>query len=88
MKKTKRITAILLSFILLISMSTTAFAKTYTGKNWYKQVLNKQSGTYRVKTINQYGKEAGYKTKKRSSYKYYKVVDINKDGTKEWYFLR
>lgn len=83
MKKTKRITAILLSFILLISMSTTAFAKTYTGKNWYKQVLNKQSGTYRVKTINQYGKEAGYKTKKRSSYKYYKVVDINKDGTKE-----
>lgn len=83
MKKTRRITAILLSFILLISMSTTAFAKTYTGKNWYKQVLNKQSGTYRVKTINQYGKEAGYKTKKRSSYKYYKVVDINKDGTNE-----
>ena len=83
MKNTKKIIATLLSLILLVSISTTTFAKTYTGKTWYKQVLNSQSGTYRVKTINPYGKEAGYKTKKRSSYKYYKVVDINKDGTNE-----
>ena len=77
MKNTKKIIATLLSLILLVSISTTTFAKTYTGKNWYKQVLNSQSGMYRVKTINPYGKEVGYKTKKRSSYKYYKVVDIN-----------
>lgn len=83
MKNTKKIIAAVLSLILFISMSTTTFAKTYTGKNWYKQVLKSQSGTYRVKTINPYGKETGYKNKKRSSYKYYKVVDINKDGTNE-----
>lgn len=83
MKNIRRITAVILAFILLISMSTTTFAKTYTGKNWYKQVIKSQSGTYRVKTINPYGKEAGYKTKKRSSYKYYKVLDVNKDGTNE-----
>lgn len=81
--KAKQITAALLSLILLISMSSTAFAKTYTRKNWYKQVLNSQNGAYCVKTINPYGKEAGYKTKKCSSYKYYKVMDMNKDGTKE-----
>ena len=81
--KAKQITAALLSLILLISMSSTAFAKTYTRKNWYKQVLNSQNGAYRVKTINPYGKEARYKTKKCSSYKYYKVMDMNKDGTKE-----
>ena len=60
MKNTKKIIATLLSLILLVSISTTTFAKTYTGKTWYKQVLNSQSGTYRVKTINPYGKEAGY----------------------------
>lgn len=42
--KAKQITAALLSLILLISMSSTAFAKTYTRKNWYKQVLNSQNG--------------------------------------------
>ena len=42
-KELRRITAVLLSFILLISMSTTTFAKTYTGKNWYKQVLKSRS---------------------------------------------
>lgn len=83
MKNMKRITATFLSLILLFSLNTTTFAKTYTGKNWYKQVLSSQKGTYRVKTINPYGKDVGYKNKKRSSYKYYKVVDINKDGTNE-----
>lgn len=83
MKNMKRITATFLSLILLFSLNTATFAKTYTGKNWYKQVLSSQKGTYRVKTINLYGKDIGYKNKKRSSYKYYKVVDINKDGTNE-----
>ena len=50
-----------------------AQAASVTKSNWYKTVLNKKTGSYKI----------GSKTYKRSKYKYYKVMDINKDGTKE-----
>lgn len=62
--------------LLLIAVfvpQNSAQAASMTKSNWYKTVLNSKSGSYRI----------GSKTYKRSRYKYYKVLDINKDGTKE-----
>lgn len=50
-----------------------AQAASVTKSNWYKTVLNTKSGSYKI----------GSKTYKRSKYKYYALVDINRDGTKE-----
>lgn len=53
-------------------------------KNWYKKVLKRQKGSYKVRCWN-YQYSYAYKTIRTnvSSYSYYKVADINKDGTKE-----
>lgn len=63
---------------------TKAATKT-TSKNWYKKVLSSKKGIYKVKTYDAYNasSKAKYKTKYRKNYKYYKAIDINKDGTKE-----
>lgn len=63
----------------------TKAATKMTGKNWYKKVLASKKGTYKVKTYDAYNasSKAKYKTKYRKNYKYYKAIDINKDGTKE-----
>ena len=62
--------------LLLIAVfvpQSNAQAASVPKSNWYKTVLNKKTGSYKI----------GSKTYKRSKYKYYKVMDINKDGTKE-----
>lgn len=59
-------------------------AKKMNKKNWYKKVLKRQKGSYKVRCWN-YQYSYAYKTIRTnvSSYSYYKVADINKDGTKE-----
>lgn len=59
-------------------------AKKTNKKNWYKKVLRKQKGSYKTKCWN-YNNSYAYKKirTKLSSYSYYKVADINGDGTKE-----
>ena len=62
--------------LLLIAVfvpQSNAQAASVTKSNWYKTVLNKKTGSYKI----------GSKTYKRSKYKYYELVDINRDGTKE-----
>lgn len=63
---------------------TKAATKT-TSKNWYKKVLSSKKGTYKVKTYDAHNmsSKVKYTTKYRKNYKYYKVIDINKDGVKE-----
>lgn len=82
-KKSKKL---LSSFVLLLMclmlMSTVAFAKT-TKKNWYKQVLNSKTGTYRVKLQNN-----TYRTVYRKDYTYYRLLDINDDGVKELFLAQ
>ena len=68
----KNILVSVLLMCILLCMPVKADAKT-TSKNWYKKVLSSKSATYKI----------GKKKYKRSSYKYYKLIDINKDGTKE-----
>ena len=59
-------------------------AKKMNKKNWYKKVLKRQKGSYKVRCWN-YQYSYAYKTIRTnvSSYSYYKAADINKDGTKE-----
>ena len=59
-------------------------AKKMNKNNWYKKVLKKKKGSYKVRCWN-YQYSYAYKTIRTnvSSYSYYKTVDINKDGTKE-----
>lgn len=59
-------------------------AKKMNKKNWYKKVLKRQKGSYKVRCWN-YQYSYAYKTIRTnvSSYSYYNVADINKDGTKE-----
>ena len=59
-------------------------AKKMNKKNWYKKVLKRQKGSYKVRCWN-YQYSYAYKTIRAnvSSYSYYKAADINKDGTKE-----
>lgn len=59
-------------------------AKKMNKKNWYKKVLKRQKGSYKVRCWN-YQYSYAYKTIRTnvSSYSYYKTADINKDGTKE-----
>lgn len=59
-------------------------AKNMNKNNWYKKVLKKKKGSYKVRCWN-YGNTYAYKKIKTnvSEYSYYKVADINKDGTKE-----
>lgn len=75
MKKRVKILGILcmLMLVTVLIPQTKAQAASVTKSNWYKTVLNSKSGSYKI----------GSKTYKRSKYKYYKLVDINKDGTKE-----
>jgi hypothetical protein len=63
----------ILMLVVVFVPQTNAHAASVTKSNWYKTVLNSQSGSYKI----------GSKTYKRSKYKYYKLIDINKDGTKE-----
>lgn len=63
--------AVMLFFV--IAPTQNAHAASVTKSNWYKTVLNSKTAKYKV----------GTKTYKRSSFKYYKLVDINQDGTKE-----
>ena len=87
-KSGKKLLTILLATVTLFSMTRSlpmkVSAKT-TNKNWYKKVLSSKKGTYKVKTYGEYNmtSQPEYKTKYRKNYKYYKVIDINKDGTKE-----
>lgn len=84
----KKLLTILLATVTLFGMTQLvpikAATKT-TRKNWYKKVLSSKKGTYKVKTYDAYNasRKAKYKTKYRKNYKYYKALDINKDGTKE-----
>lgn len=59
-------------------------AKKMNKKNWYKKVLKRQKGSYKVRCWN-YQYSYAYKTIRTnvSLYSYYKAADINKDGTKE-----
>ncbi len=59
-------------------------AKKMNKRDWYKKVLKRQKGSYKVRCWN-YQYSYAYKTIRTnvSSYSYYKVADINKDGTKE-----
>lgn len=59
-------------------------AKKMNKNNWYKKVLKKKKGSYMVRCWN-YGNTYTYKKIKTkvSEYSYYKVADIDRDGTKE-----
>ncbi|MDO5548622.1 MAG: hypothetical protein Q4F79_09065 [Eubacteriales bacterium] len=63
----------MLMLVVVFVPQNNAQAASVTKSNWYRTVLNSKSGSYKI----------GSKTYKRSKYKYYKVLDINKDGTKE-----
>lgn len=84
----KKLLTILLAIVTLSGIPQlvpTEAATKISSKNWYKKVLSSKKGTYKVKTYDGYnmGSKAEYKTKYRKNYKYYKVIDINKDGVKE-----
>ncbi|MDO5146897.1 MAG: hypothetical protein Q4D60_07825 [Eubacteriales bacterium] len=59
-------------------------SKKMTQKNWYRKVLKKKKGKYKVLCWNY---DSSYKYKKIqtkfSHYSHYKIMDINGDGTKE-----
>lgn len=59
-------------------------AKKMNKKNWYKKVIKKRKGSYKVRCWN-YGYSYRYKKirTKLSEYGYYNVMDINGDGTSE-----
>lgn len=59
-------------------------AKKWNKRNWYKKVLRKQKGSYKTQCWN-YANSYDYKKvrTKLASYSYYKVADINGDGTRE-----
>lgn len=59
-------------------------AKKMSKKNWYKKVMKKRKGSYKVRCWN-YGYSYRYKKirTKLSEYDYYNVADVNGDGTSE-----
>lgn len=59
-------------------------AKKMNKTNWYKKVIKKRKGSYKVRCWN-YGYSYRYKRirTKLSEYGYYNVMDINGDGTSE-----
>lgn len=75
-KKIRSYLVISLFFVLscgfIFSMKSEA-----ASKDWYKQILESNTGVYRKKS------NGVTKTAYRSEFHYYKLLDINKDGKKE-----
>ena len=68
-----------------VSTPVQVSAKT-TEKNWYKEVVNSDVGTYKAPFIGtDYTKKNsdGMKTVQRMNFKKYALLDIDQDGTKE-----
>ena len=78
-QKRKSVLCILLSLCMLLTVFPVT-ANAASKSNWYKSVLNKKNQNYYVKRMHE--GSSTYKVN-RKQFKYYKTVDINKDGTKE-----